>query len=77
MVVVPGRARGRVGRSRDRRLRRGCSRLCDACHHMAGGVRERSGQAHATAVVLSAAAAARQVWHGDELEPDQVVLVSL
>lgn len=34
-------------------------------------MRERSGQAHATAVALSDAAATRQVWHDDEPEPDQ------
>ena len=33
-------------------------------------------QVHATAVELSAAAVARQVWHGDELEPDQVELMN-
>ena len=71
MAAVPGCVHGRAGRSRDRRLRRGCNRLCDACHHMAGGVRERSGQVPSTAVALSAVAAARQGWHGDELGPDQ------
>ena len=34
-------------------------------------------RAHAIGVGLSAAAAARQGWHGGELGPDQVGLVSL
>ena len=71
MVVVPERVHGRAGRNRDRRLRRGCNRRCDACHHTAGGVRERSGQALSTPVARSASAAARQGWHGDEPGPDQ------
>lgn len=71
MVVVPGRVHGRVGRSRDRHLQRGCSRLCDACHHKEGGVRERSGLVPSTVVARSAAAAARQGWRGDGPGPDQ------
>ena len=71
MVVAAGRVLGRVGRSRDRQRQTDCSRLYDACHHTAGGVRERSGQALSTAVERCAAAAARQVWRGDEPEPDQ------
>ena len=34
-------------------------------------MRERSGLVPSTPVVLSAAAAARQGWHGDEPGPDQ------
>ena len=38
---------------------------------MAGGVRERSGLVPSTPIELSAAAAAKQGWHGDELGLDQ------
>ena len=60
-----------AGRSHGRHLRKGYSRLCDGCYHKGADETELTWQAHATGVVLSAAAAARQVWHDDAIEPDQ------
>ena len=71
-AVVPERVHGRAGQSRGMHLRRGCSRVCgDDCHTEVDET-GRIWRVHSIAVGLSAAAAARQVWRGGELEPDQV-----
>lgn len=70
-VVVPERVHCPAGRSRDKHLRKGYSHLCGGCYQKAADGMERTWQAHATGVVLSAAAAAKKGWHDDALEPDQ------
>ena len=76
MAEVPARVHSRVGRSRDRLRQIDCNRLCGGCYHMAADEMVPTWPVLSTPVALSASAAARQGWRGDELVLDPIGLVS-